>query len=60
MKHYDTLVHALVLLAHLIYFWQAFFMRMGTQRKYVIEPKNRLADGCPAQRVGEDGSSLFD
>ncbi len=36
------------------------FMHTGTQRKYVIKPINRFADGCPARRVGEDESSLLD
>ena len=35
-------------------------MRTGTQRKYVIKPINRFADGCPARRVGEDESFLLD
>lgn len=32
----------------------AFFMHTGTQRKYVIKPINRFADGCPAREQGED------
>ena len=30
-----------------------FFMHTGTQRKHVIKPINRFADGCPTQRVVE-------
>ena len=35
-------------------------MHTGTQRKYVIKPINRLADGCPARRVVEKGIPLLD
>ncbi len=35
-------------------------MRTGTQRKYVIKPINRFADGCLARGVGEDESFLLD
>ncbi len=33
-------------------------LHMGVQRKYVIKPINRLADGRPAQRVVEKGIPL--
>ncbi len=34
-------------------------MQTGTQRKYVIKPINRLADGCPARRVVERAKKRF-
>ncbi len=37
-----------------------FFMHTGTQRKHVIKPINRFADGCPAQRVVEKVVLLFE
>ena len=35
-------------------------MHTGTQRKYVIKPINRLADGRPAQRVVKKVIPLLD
>ena len=39
---------------------QLLFMHTGTQRKYVIKPINRFADGCPARRVVEKVVPLLD